>query len=328
MVECREGTPALAAEMSPFISSLLSAQLGGAWTVQPVGRSAFCSTWRARPTGQAASRGDLFVKSASAAQASLLESEADGLAALAQAACIDTPAVAGCWVEPSADVVVLAMEWLDLGLPTDARFGERFGHRLAALHANAQFIGDGRFGWRRDNWIGGTPQCNRWSERSGLQGWLQFLADERLGAMASRLDAVRAGTELVDGVRRVIDRLPALFDDGHVPRASLIHGDLWTGNWGCLRDGGPVIYDPAVSVSDPEAELAMMELFGSPPAGFWPAYREILAVHAGYARRRPLYQLYHLLNHALLFGGAYAAQSMHVVDTLLAHRPGSRFDPT
>jgi fructosamine-3-kinase len=64
----------------------------------------------------------------------------------------------------------------------------------------------------------------------------------------------------------------------------------------------------------------MMELFGNPPVGFWPAYREVTPIADGYFRRRSLYQLYHLLNHALLFGGGYAGQAMHVIDSLLAAR--------
>jgi fructosamine-3-kinase len=77
-----------------------------------------------------------------------------------------------------------------------------------------------------------------------------------------------------------------------------------------------VIYDPAVSCSDAEAELAMMELFGTPPTGFWPAYRETAGLAHGYAQRRPLYQLYHLLNHAVLFGASYEAQALACAQTL------------
>jgi protein-ribulosamine 3-kinase len=80
----------------------------------------------------------------------------------------------------------------------------------------------------------------------------------------------------------------------------------------------PVIFDPAVSVADAEYELAMMELFGAPPAGFWTAYRERMPVAEGYARRRPLYQLVHLLNHARLFGGGYERQALAVCASLLA----------
>lgn len=104
----------------------------------------------------------------------------------------------------------------------------------------------------------------------------------------------------------MVDALPRFFDDGHTPSPSLVHGDLWSGNWGMLADGTPAVYDPAVSCSDAECELAMMELFGAPPSGFWPAYREAAGLHAGYGRRRGLY---HLLNHALLFGGGYASQA-------------------
>ena len=306
--------------MDRSVADILSERCGGAWVARPLANSAFCATWRAQPVGAAASSGPLFVKSTAAAQAPVLQAEADGLTALADGGCIRTPAVVGCWTDAARDLAVLALAWLDLAPASGPGFGAQLGRQLAALHLKAPAAGDGRFGWRRDNWIGGTPQRNRWSAQGGLAGWLEFLAGERLGAMAERLAATRASAQLVDGVRRVIDALPAFFDDGHVPRASLVHGDLWSGNWGALRDGTPVLYDPAVSVSDAEAELAMMELFGHPPAGFWPAYRELAPIHDGYAGRRPLYQLYHLLNHALLFGGGYAAQALAVAEALRSRR--------
>jgi fructosamine-3-kinase len=76
-----------------------------------------------------------------------------------------------------------------------------------------------------------------------------------------------------------------------------------------LADGTPVVFDPAVSCSDPEAELAMLTLFGGLPAGFTRAYETAGGVRAN-ARRQRLYQLYHLLNHAVLFGGGYAGQAL------------------
>lgn len=204
---------------------------------------------------------------------------------------------------------VLALEWLKLASPGSG-FGERFGHALAALHCAPPPL-DG-YGWHRDNFIGATPQAN-----GRHAGWIGFYGEQRLAAMRDKLAQHRADQPLLDAVGEVIAALPRFFADGHVPRPSLIHGDLWSGNWGMLADGTPVIYDPAVSCSDAEAELAMMELFGAAPASFWPAYREAAGVHAGYAARRPLYQLYHLLNHALLFGGAYAAQALRCARALL-----------
>ncbi|HEU0199214.1 MAG TPA: fructosamine kinase family protein [Burkholderiaceae bacterium] len=290
------------------IARALEAALGGRWSVHALGASGFCSTWRAEAYGAA-----LFVKSLPPAQADVLEAEAGGLAALAATGTVRVPRVVHSG--RVAGAAVLALEWLDLREP-DAGFGTRFGRALGALHRAAPRQGNGRFGWHRDNLLGATPQRNRWSGRDGLEGWIEFFGRERLGAMRDRLAARGVSAALTQAVDRVIDRLPALFADGHVPRACLIHGDLWSGNWGMLADGTPIIYDPAVSYSDAEAELAMMELFGELPRGFRQAYGEQMSGHQGYVRRRGLYQLYHLLNHALLFGGGYVQQSLQLARTL------------
>ena len=112
--------------------------------------------------------------------------------------------------------------------------------------------------------------------------------------------------------------LPAFFA-AYRPRASLLHGDLWSGNQGADRDGNPVIYDPACYYGDHEADLAMMELFCNPGERFFAAYRELFPIDAGYPLRRDLYNLYHLLNHANLFGGGWAGQAQGVIDRLLGH---------
>src|SRR5215467_8900953 len=99
--------------MDRAVADVLSAHVGRTWALSPQAGSGFCRTWRARPAGRSDSAETLFVKSAPAKQASMLQAEADGLAALAAAGCIKTPAVAGCWIDASLDLVVLAMEWLD-----------------------------------------------------------------------------------------------------------------------------------------------------------------------------------------------------------------------
>ncbi len=303
---------------------LLSRCLGGSWTLRALGASAFCATWQARREPAAGAATQLFVKSTPLAQAPVLEAEADGLAALAATGTVRIPAVAACASDATIDCALLAMEWLPLDPRPRRDLGERLGGALAALHLAAPAAGDGRFGWTRDNWLGATPQPNGWSAVGGLAGWIDFVSDARLGALAERLAAVGAPAALTAAMQRVVEALPGFFDDGHRPRASLIHGDLWSGNWSALADGTPVVYDPAVSVSDPEAELAMMELFGAPPPGFWPAYRatagDAIGSPAGYVRRRGLYQLYHLLNHALLFGGGYGRQALALAEALARRR--------
>jgi fructosamine-3-kinase len=83
-----------------------------------------------------------------------------------------------------------------------------------------------------------------------------------------------------------------------------------------LADGTPVIFDPAISCSDPQAELAMMELFGSPPRGFREAYARAGGTWPD-LHRTQLYQLYHLLNHAVLFGGTYVQQALRTARALV-----------
>jgi fructosamine-3-kinase len=284
----------------------LASALGGQWDIARLAKSGFCDTWEARQGGLR-----LFVKSAPAAGAALLRAEADGLRSLAATGCVRVPAVHALADLPAGGAA-LALEWLDFRTP-DADFGARFGRALAALHAHPCPLEPPGFGWRTDNCIGATPQRNTPLQPAGRAGWLAFWSRSRLGAMRDRLPA--SATELRDAVDAVAERMPGLFTDGHQPRPALIHGDLWQGNWDMLPDGTPVIFDPAVSCSDPEAEIAMMELFGSAPPGFAEAYTAA-GGHWPTPARLKLYQLYHLLNHAVLFGGGYGAQALRVARSL------------
>jgi protein-ribulosamine 3-kinase len=284
----------------PELAHRLSACAGGTWRLRALGASGFCETWQ----GTAGER-RLFIKSAVGPDRAMLDAEADGLRALAATGTIAVPRVT------ASETGFLAMEWLDM-VPPDAGFGARLASALAALHRAPCPLEPARFGWPSDNFIGATPQRN-----DQCADWIAFYRDRRLGAMLDQLARKGTFTELDDAVRRLMQVLPAFFDDGHVPTPSLIHGDLWQGNWGMLSDGAPVIYDPAVSCSDREAELAMRELFGSAPAGFWKAYCEGNGLADGYAKRKPVYQLYHLLNHAVLFGGGYVQQSLQTAQLCL-----------
>jgi fructosamine-3-kinase len=284
----------------------LAACLGDRWALEPLGASTFCDTWQARQ-----GRTRLFVKSAGRAGAAMLRAEADGLRALAATHTIRVPAIDSLRDLPGGGAV-LALEWLDFKRPDDG-FGGRFGRALAALHAHPCPLEPASFGWRGDNFIGATPQRNTPLQVPTHAGWHSFFEKCRLGCMRDRLPA--SELRLRDAVDAVIEALPSLLAERGMPRPALIHGDLWQGNWDMLADGTPVIFDPAVSCSDPQAEIAMMELFGSAPAGFREAY-----VSAGGSwpsqRLLGLYQLYHLLTHVVLFGGGYAQQALRVARSL------------
>jgi fructosamine-3-kinase len=113
------------------------------------------------------------------------------------------------------------------------------------------------------------------------------------------------------------ERVAGLFD-GYHPVPSLLHGDLWGGNWAADASGHPVIFDPAVYYGDREADIAMTRLFGGFGASFYAAYDAAWPLAPGAEERRTLYNLYHVLNHLNLFGGGYLGQAQAMIDLLLA----------
>ncbi|MBT8077505.1 MAG: fructosamine kinase family protein, partial [Gammaproteobacteria bacterium] len=113
---------------------------------------------------------------------------------------------------------------------------------------------------------------------------------------------------------QLADKLDRLFA-GYEPRPSLLHGDLWGGNWAAVN-GEPVIFDPAVYFGDRESDLAMTRLFGGFGGRFYAAYSESWPLADGSEERCALYQLYHILNHLNLFGGGYLERSVQLVRAL------------
>lgn len=243
-----------------------------------------------------------FLKFGPVAARAALEAEAAALALLAGANAVRVPAV--LTTGECADGAWLLLEWLEL---QSSGRDARLGLALALLHR----VTAPQFGWDRDNTIGATPQ------RNGCLGdWTTFFRDRRIVPMVERV--ARDGyTAVARAGERLIDALPSLLD-GHAPPASLLHGDLWSGNAAMLRDGTRVIYDPATYYGDRETDLAMTELFGGFEPSFYAAYRESWPLDAGYGVRRPVYQLYHVLNHLHLFGGGYERQARDLIAHTLA----------
>jgi fructosamine-3-kinase len=244
-----------------------------------------------------------FVKLKRADKAEMFAAEAEGLAEILATKTLRVPAPVCHGADSSASWLVL--EYLELGGRGDAR---ELGRRLAALHR----VTGRRFGWKRDNTIGSTPQVN-----TPGKDWIAFWREHRLGFQL-RLAAKNGfrGTLQAMG-ERLMGRLGAFFT-GYTPAPSLLHGDLWGGNHGYTVSGEPVVFDPAVYYGDREADLAMTELFGGFGAGFYAAYNEAWPLDSGYAVRKQLYNLYHVLNHANLFGGGYASQAEAMMERLLA----------
>lgn len=245
-----------------------------------------------------------FVKLNDAAREEMFAVEAAGLRELARARGIRVPTPVCHGIADNAAYLVL--EYIEPGRAVRSSM-ELLGRQLARVH---RFTGE-RFGWHRDNTIGSTPQPNAPSS-----SWVEFWRTQRLGFQLEL--AARRGHrgKLQRKGEELLTRLDALLG-GHAPAASLLHGDLWSGNLMIDRDGNPVLIDPAVYYGDREADLAMTELFGGFSQSFYAAYRDAYPLDDGYALRKTLYNLYHVINHLNLFGGGYGAQAEAMIETLL-----------
>jgi len=272
--------------------------------LSPVGGGCIHTALRVEGETAAGSR-TFFAKLNDSAHSAMFEAEADGLAALGESRAIAVPRVVACGHDDERSWLVL--EWLDLA-PLDASSGRALGRALAALHRTPR----GRFGWARDNFIGSSPQLNGWSD-----DWHAFWRDRRLHAQLRLAAHHRLPSKLIDRGERLAADCGAFFR-GHRPIASLLHGDLWSGNASRTAHGVPVVFDPAVYLGDRETDLAMTGLFGGFPRETMAAYRDDFPLDDGYTVRGDLYNLYHVLNHANLFGGDYVRQAAQVVERLLA----------
>ena len=199
----------------------------------------------------------------------------------------------------------LLLEYLEL---TQGGSSEQLGEQLAALHS----VTDKHFGWSCDNYIGTTAQLNTKSDN-----WVEFWRDNRLQPQLTLAERGGFGGRLLDDGAQLLACMEQLLD-GHAPKASLLHGDLWAGNKAYTSDGEPVIFDPASYYGDRETDIAMTELFGGFGAGFYSAYQAHLPLPDGYRLRKDLYNLYHILNHLNLFGEAYLSRSENMISALLA----------
>ena len=249
--------------------------------------------------------GHYFIKIGSLNDLTLLMSEKIGLEALAVTRAIKVPKV--IFVGETSTCSFLICEYLDL--KKDNLFsGKILGKQLALLHQNSNEF----FGLSEDNWIGLNPQKNHWQEN-----WISFFKKYRL--QPQLIWAFERGyrSSLEEKSERLMEVLPLFFDQ-YKPKPSLLHGDLWSGNWGTINNTTPVIFDPAIYYGDREADMAMTKLFGGFPQVFYDAYNYEWALDYGFKVRQNLYNLYHLLNHLTLFGEVYLRQTIDVFEQLLS----------
>lgn len=263
--------------------------------VESVGGGCVASAWRIHCEGGA----QLFCKTGTPADS--FAKEAHGLKALESSQCFRIPKLI------YFDEEMLALEFISAGRK-DASFFERFGTAFAQMHRKTHV----HYGFFEDNYIGATPQLNiaKGKEQSS---WAEFFFNKRL--LFQYQLAVKNGFDneslrsLMLKMENKIEEI--LKDDGSAP--SLLHGDLWNGNYMATKEGEVALIDPAVYYGHREADLAMTTLFGGFPSDFYTAYHATYPLNDGWQFREGIYHLYHILNHLNLFGRGYYDQVIALI---------------
>jgi len=250
----------------------------------------------------------------------MFEREASGLRALAGTGAVRVPEV----LAVGADSLVL--EWIRPA-PKSRHFFESFGRSFAHLHLCHGPVA----GFPHDNFIGLTPQPNTplrgaWdacvdekAEVGDGSDWPEFFLLRRLRFQVQMAAERGHGHDLERLLDRCESRIVELLEAAIEP-PSLLHGDLWGGNFIVDERGEACLIDPAVYYGHREADLAMTRLFGGFEGIFYGAYEEVYPLAPGHRERLAVYQLYHLLNHLNLFGSGYRSQCLQI---LQAYSSGS-----
>lgn len=242
-----------------------------------------------------------FIKLNTASLEFMFQVEFDSLNELLQIDTIQIPRPVCFGTADSKSYLVL--EYITMNPSGDQ---QQLGYALAQMHK----ITASQYGWYQNNIIGSTPQSNNMQS-----DWLTFWREERLLPQFKMLYEKGYKNQLQPLSDKLLNNLGSLLAN-HKPPASLLHGDLWSGNYAFDDQGRPVIFDPALYYGDREADLAMTELFGGFSQDFYQAYNEAWPLDNDYNQRKTLYNLYHILNHANLFGTSYLNQAISMMQRL------------
>ena len=243
-----------------------------------------------------------FLKQLSGSSLGAFDAEERGLEELRKSGAVNVPEI----VCKGPDFLLL--QWIEAGYSRSSSSMEMLGRQFAELH---RYRGK-KFGLSEDILLGDSPQSNMPS-KEGRLNWAKFYVENRLEFQTSL--AVKNGyatPEMRNLMDNLIKKVPDLIS-GTEEEPSLLHGDLWNGNYLIDESGIPWLIDPAVYYGHREADLAMTSLFGGFSNTFYSAYKSAYPISPGYAEREPLYQLYHLLNHLNLFGTGYYGQVISIL---------------
>jgi len=246
-------------------------------------------------------QGTFFIKHNRASQhPNMFKLEQRGLELLRSAQAVRVPVVYGVVEAEGQEILILEM--IDRGTP-HYDFWPEFGMQLARLHKTE----GNAFGLDYDNFISSIPQSN-----TKASSWPEFFYNQRLSPMLKRaIDSGKADIELSKQLERLATKLEEIFPK---EKPSLLHGDLWGGNFISDLSGDAVIFDPAVYFGHREMDLAMTRLFGGFDPAFYQGYYEEWALEPGWEERVAICNLFPLLVHVNLFAGSYIQSVRNVLN--------------
>ena len=201
------------------------------------------------------------------------------------------------------NISILFLEWIEL----KQSHQNLLGKGLALMHKSSSEWGQKDFGWEEEGFIGSNIQIRGWDSN-----WGQFFVNYRL---RPQLIKAKAWGLRVDNYEDVLIYLSSYLNDHH-PSISIVHGDLWSGNCGSTKNELGTLYDPASYWADREVDISMTKLFGGFNEEFYKGYKEIWPLDKFSKDRTDIYNLYHLLNHANMFGGSYKENSLKILKDL------------
>ena len=230
----------------------------------------------------------------------MFEKEANGLNTLRGIANCSVPEVIKYGEVEATQYLVL--KWVERGNPKES-FWEEFGTALAMLHQRSQ----PDFGFVEDNYIGSLQQNNEHKK-----SWAEFYGGNRIFPLAKRLvESHSINKSVLKTSEKFCNELKNIFPDEN---PSLLHGDLWSGNFMITEEGSAAIFDPAVYYGHREMDIGMTKLFSGFDQRFYEAYNEAYRLEKNWRDRIELTQLYPLLVHAILFGGGYIRQVESIIN--------------
>jgi fructosamine-3-kinase len=196
------------------------------------------------------------------------------------------------------------MEWIDIKIFDQKKLGKGLGE----MHLNSTQSNPKIFGYPIEGFIGLTDQKKGWEKN-----WIDCFLNLRI---IPQLSIIKSNFLDKETINKVTEKIRSELLN-HKPINTLIHGDLWSGNVGIDKSGRGVIFDPASWWADNEVDIAMTKLFGGFRKEFYEEYNKIFPVKKGFEKRIIIYNFYHILNHANMFGGSYFNQVKNYVKSIL-----------